>query len=260
MAYEKELVIAKLAVQRASLVTKRLKPLLQADDEVNKSDDTPVTIADLTAQALVIGALHHEFPSDTFLAEESAKILREDNALAERVWSIVQSPKTYSGSYVNSELYTPASKDEMLDIIDLGTGSGGPKGRFWILDPIDGTATYMTNQQYAVCLCLIEHGEKKIAVQGCPNLSLEKLPITEDSVDLEKGGWIVSATQGGGAYLQPLSDEALGEPSQIPQRKGPSNVSDLSNIESMKSSSMSHDKIKAACGKLGIAFPGVDIW
>ena len=203
---------------------------------------------------------HHEFPNDTFLAEESAQILREDDALAERVWSIVKSPVSYSGEYINTKLYTPSSKDEMLDIIDLGTGEGGARGRFWILDPIDGTATYITNQQYAVCLCLIENGTKSVAVQGCPNLSLAKLPITEDSVDLENGGWIVSATQGGGAFLQQLSDEPLAEPERIPQKRMSGVVSKLSNIESMKSSSMSHGLIKAACEKLGITFPGVDIW
>ena len=261
MAYEKELEIATLAVQRASLVTKRIKPLLKQDDEVNKSDDTPVTIADLTAQALVVGAIHHAFPNDTFLAEESAQILREDGALADRVWNFVSTSAQYAGPYVSEKLWTPTSKEQMLDIIDLGKGEGGRTGRFWVLDPIDGTMTYMTNQQYAVCLCLVEDGVKQVAVQGCPNLSLETLPMTEDSVDLsEKGGYIFSAVHEGGAFSQPLSDQQLKAPERIPQKTGPSSLSDLKNIESMKSSSMGHDRIKAVCDKLGITYPGVDIW
>jgi len=261
MAYEKELEIATLAVQRASLVTKRIKPLLKQDDEVNKSDDTPVTIADLTAQALVVGAIHHVFPNDTFLAEESAQILREDNSLAERVWNFVSTSGQYAGSYFDEKLWTPGSKEQMLDVIDLGKGEGGPTGRFWILDPIDGTMTYMTNQQYAVCLCLVEDGVKKVAVQGCPNLSLDKLPMIEDSVDLsDKGGYIVSAVQGAGTFLQRLSDSQLEEPKRVPQKTAPGTIGELNNIESMKSSSMGHDRIKAVCDKLGITYPGVDLW
>lgn len=257
--YEKELALARLAVQRASLVTKRVKPLLKTDDEVNKDDDTPVTIADLTAQALVIGALHHAFPSDTFLGEESAKILRDDDSLAERVWGFVSTAQTYSGAYLGEQLWTPSSKDEMLDVIDLGTGTG-EQGRFWVLDPIDGTMTYMTDNQYAVCLCLVADGEKKVAVQGCPNLSLANLPIDENSVDLKAGGYVVSAVQGGGAYIQDLAEGPMEDPRRLPQKKAPTDISRCRNIESLRSSSMAHAKIKAVCDKLGIAYPGVDIW
>jgi 3'(2'), 5'-bisphosphate nucleotidase len=258
--YEKELDIARLAVQRASLVTKRIRTLLQKDDEVNKDDDTPVTIADLTAQALVIGAIHHAFPNDSFLAEESALVLRQNNSLAERVWGFVSNAEKYSGNYLRDKLWAARSKDEMLDVIDLGKGSGGPKGRFWILDPIDGTLTYMKGQQYAVCLCLVEDGVKKVAVQACPNLSLKKFPIHEDSVDLENGGHVVSAMHGNGAYLQALSEDVMEEPKRLPEKEGPNDVAHLLNIESMKSSSMDHDKIKAVCNKLNIDYPGVDIW
>ena len=118
----------------------------------------------------------------------------------------------------------------------------------------------MTGQQYAVCLCLVEDGQKKVSVQGCPNLSLQSLPIHEDSVDLGNGGHIVSAISGGGAYIQDLTDGPLAEPKRLPQKQAPEDISKLSNIESMKSSSMDHDKIRAVCEKLGVAYPGVDIW
>jgi 3'(2'), 5'-bisphosphate nucleotidase len=258
--YEKELKIARLAVQRASLVTKRIRPLLQKDDEVNKDDDTTVTIADLSAQALVIGAIHHAFPEDTFLAEESALVLRQDDGLAERVWTIVSNAEKYSGSYLHGKLWTASSKDEMLDVIDLGKGSGGPKGRFWILDPIDGTITYMTGQQYAVCLCLVEDNVKQVAVQGCPNLSLEKFPIHEDSVDLENGGHVVSAVHGSGAYIQALSEDELEGPKRLPRKEASCDIADLVNVESMRSTSLDHDKNKTMCNKLDIDYPGVDIW
>jgi 3'(2'), 5'-bisphosphate nucleotidase len=52
----------------------------------------------------------------------------------------------------------------------LGVYKGGRSGRFWTLDPIDGTKGFLRGEQYAVCLALIENGEVQLAIQGCPNL------------------------------------------------------------------------------------------
>ena len=37
----------------------------------------------------------------------------------------------------NSVLEVPLNSKQLLDSIDLGNYAGGPKGRFWTLDPID---------------------------------------------------------------------------------------------------------------------------
>jgi len=34
-------------------------------------------------------------------------------------------------------------QEEMLDVIDLGAGSDAGRGRVWVLDPVDGTATFL---------------------------------------------------------------------------------------------------------------------
>ena len=33
----------------------------------------------------------------------------------------------------------PLSKEDVLQAIDRGSSKGGPTGRHWVLDPIDGT-------------------------------------------------------------------------------------------------------------------------
>jgi 3'(2'), 5'-bisphosphate nucleotidase len=79
-------------------------------------------------------------------------------------------------------------------------------------------------------------------------------------VDLENGGIIVSAVQGGGAFIQALSENALEEPKRLPQKKGPVDIADLLHIEALQSTSMDYDKIHTVCKKLGIGYPGVDLW
>ena len=54
--------------------------------------------------------------------------------------------------------------------IDLG-GAEASGGRYWTLDPIDGTKGFLRGEQYAVALGLIEDGEVVLGVLGCPNLA-----------------------------------------------------------------------------------------
>lgn len=160
-------------------------------------------------------------------------MLRGDQGkeLCERVWGLVGQAMQVRDRYVEQVdgdgeevgLKIPGSVEEMLDLIDLGqkggivsgnTGVGsGKRRRTWILDPIDGTKTYIRGQQYAVCLCLVEDGEQKVGVLGCPNLNLDgrneesgRLRIEEGWVDLKgDGGWILSTIKGEGVKLSKIA-------------------------------------------------------
>jgi 3'(2'), 5'-bisphosphate nucleotidase len=57
-----------------------------------------------------------------------------------------------------------------------------------------------------------------------------------------------------------LSDGPLEEAKRLPNRKAPASINELQNIESLKSTSMSHPSNKAVCDKLGVTYPGLDIW
>ncbi|KAK3064290.1 hypothetical protein LTS18_008532, partial [Coniosporium uncinatum] len=90
--YEKELHIALLAVQRATLLTKSVFHTT-AKGTLSKSDHSPVTIGDFGAQALIIAAIKHNFPSDEVVGEEDASDLRQNEDLREKVWGYVQQAK-----------------------------------------------------------------------------------------------------------------------------------------------------------------------
>ncbi len=47
----------------------------------------------------------------------------------------------------------------MLELIDTGGSEGGPGGRHWVLDPIDGTRGFVGLRQYAICLGMLQDGE-----------------------------------------------------------------------------------------------------
>ena len=63
----------------------------------------------------------------------------------------------------------------------------------------DGTKGFLRGEQYAVCLALIENGDVKLGVMGCPNL-----PVSLRDPDAKRGS-IVYAVQGHGAYQVGLS-------------------------------------------------------
>jgi len=72
----------------------------------------------------------------------------------------------------NSALPEPGlTEDEVLTAIDHGVHGVGPTGRYWVLDPIDGTKGFLRGGQYALCLALIENKEIVLGVLGCPNLA-----------------------------------------------------------------------------------------
>lgn len=267
MSYAKELEIACLAVQRAARLT---KTILASVDKgaLDKQDNTPVTIADFAAQALIISAVHGVFPSDQFVGEESSAALRENPQLLDRVWEVVSTTKLDDDEeQENIALATPSSPDEMLDLIDLGgKGVGGSEGRIWVLDPVDGTATFIKGQQYAVCLALLEDGQQKVGVLGCPNLKLEaesdiQARVQENVVDSAGAGHMLSAVVGQGAYIRPLANTAHLQPARrLPTRK-PAEASSVRFADCEYADSTDYTKHGQVATALGAPWPATaDLW
>ena len=67
--------------------------------------------------------------------------MRKDGAqeILEHITTLVNETIVNDGSY-NISL----SKEDVLAAIDGGKSEGGPSGRHWILDPIDGTKVWVT--------------------------------------------------------------------------------------------------------------------
>ncbi|KAH7085034.1 hypothetical protein BKA63DRAFT_8479 [Paraphoma chrysanthemicola] len=282
--FASELQTALQAVHAASQLTKSvLRSLKNNVGAETKDDDSPVTIADFAAQALLICTLHAVFPDDRFIGEESADALRRNEALADRVWNLVlrakerayaqqdgkgdvQMPREGADALVRG---FPASKEEMFERIDAGgKGQVTGQGRVWVMDPVDGTATFMQGQQYAVALCLLVDGVQQVGVVGCPNLAfdvhgpLRETRVHEDQVDEVGYGVILSAVKGHGTYIRSMQESELGEPRRIDLTSLPSkSPSDMNFVETtIGKTSLCQSEHKLVAETLGCSWPGTVVW
>ncbi|KAG4411905.1 hypothetical protein IFR04_014967 [Cadophora malorum] len=259
-SYSKELEVAQLAVQRATLLTKKVFHE-KAKGTISKDDASPVTIGDFGAQALIIHAIKKNFPDDQVVGEEEASTLRDDQKLRDQIWGLVDGAKL-NDSEAEKVLGGPIeSLDAMLDAIDAGNSAGGNKGRIWALDPIDGTKGFLRGGQYAVCLALMVDGDVKVGVLGCPNLPVDdSAPLTAESgvdqTDAEGKGVLFAAVAGQGATSRPLGTAGLGK-SQAIQMKPVKDLTQATFCESVEAGHSSHGDQFAIASKLGVTKPSV---
>lgn len=255
--YYKELEVATLAVKRASVLTKQLSDEIATtlkSGTHTKEDKSPVTVGDYAAQAIINNAIKLNFPGDEIVGEEDSDTLRQDDEegrkLSKRVFEIikdVEQKTSESSSKIGSLTDLPA----IYDSIDLGDSKGGSKGRYWALDPIDGTKGFLRGDQFAVCLALIDDGEVVLGVIGCPNLPATIISNTEQTG--VKGG-LFSAVKGVGSYYTelfktndfiPLKDQ---EPIKMNQNSDPSTLKVLEGVEKGHSSHSTQSIIKDKLG------------
>jgi 3'(2'), 5'-bisphosphate nucleotidase len=178
MASELELDAALAAVRSAGELCSRVQGRLVAGDTVTKGDESPVTVADFAAQAVVCAELTTALGRIDMIGEEDADDLRDPRrvGLLDGVTALVAGQRA-----------GPVSAATVLDWIAVGSSSGS-SGRFWTLDPIDGTKGFLRGDQYAIALALVEDGVVTLGVLGCPNL-----PNPDGTV-----GAIFAAIVGGG--------------------------------------------------------------
>ena len=270
-SYSKELSTALDAVHRASILT---KDVMRGIDAFDKSDASPVTIADFAAQALIICAIHHLFPNDDIIAEESADLLRKDVIVRDRVWKLVTSAASItnnrSTAIPKSALPLPSSPEEMMDLIDLGGKTiQASSARIWCLDPIDGTKTFLTSQQYAVCLCLIIEGRQTVGVLGCPNLpwshvssgKIRGLDLLEDLTDRDGYGCILYAMETRGSSVAALGRTDIGDIISIPRlEEAPTELKEARFLDSIQSSSRDPALHQKVYDNVQVQKPVMDIW
>ena len=128
------------AVRLASMICVETQRTLTSAEKVSKSDDSPVTVADFAAQALVTSVLEKSHPDIEMVAEESADDLRGDeNApLLDRVTSLVNkvllmSTDEENGDAEADKVVRLMFNEEVADAIDIG-GKTDPTrtGKCWI--------------------------------------------------------------------------------------------------------------------------------
>ncbi|MFH1175922.1 MAG: 3'(2'),5'-bisphosphate nucleotidase [Acidobacteriota bacterium] len=235
---EWELGLAIEAVARACELCREVQELA-VSQPLEKSDRSPVTIADLAAQALIISEIRNVFPDDPVLAEEDASALLDPaNAL------LSAQVLAYAQRYLPS--LTP---DGLLAMLESGRANAAGEPHYWVLDPLDGTKGFLRGGQYAVALALIERGSVVLGVLGCPSL-----PVRGTDLDSERG-CLFFATHGGGAHCRPLDDreswriqvDDLGDPARAVF------------CESVESGHSSHDVSARIAERLAIQRPPLRI-
>lgn len=258
--YAKERQIAELAVQRATILTKRVFHDT-AKGTLSKDDKSPVTVADFGAQAVVNHALRKIFPDDDIVGEEEASALRDNEQLKAHIWNLVKATRL-ADEEAESSLGGPVENEEqMLHAIDAGRGAGGSTGRIWTVDPVDGTKGFLRGGQYAVALALIVDGEVQVGVLGCPNLPVDDTaPIsTASAANIEDGdhsGIILAATKGCGATSRPLGDGSL-KPAKTIKMRSVRDMAEATFCESVEAGHSAHDDQAAIAERLGVTRPSI---
>ena len=108
------------AVRLAGALCRKIQFDLQRGEKVSKSDDSPVTVADFAAQAVVSCVLAESCPAIGLVAEENASDMRQPSGavLRARVTEVVNET-------LRDVLGRALSEGEVMDAIDRGMSDGG---------------------------------------------------------------------------------------------------------------------------------------
>lgn len=226
----RELDIALDAVREAATLTREVGAAVD-HGAVAKPDRSPVTVADLGAQALICRSLHEAFPDDPVMGEEDSGTLTAPGAghLLARVTGLVAARRP------------GANADDVCAWIDRGhLHEHAP--RYWTLDPVDGTKGFLRGGQYAIALALLVEGRLAAAVMGCPSLG----PVADGPAG---AGTLFAALAGGGAWQMPLL--AAGEPVRL-RTSGRADPAALRFSESVEAAHSSHDNAARVTARLGV--------
>ena len=191
MAYAREKQVAVEAVMLASELCRTVRADMVAVGSLAKDDKSPVTVADFGSQALVCQHLQMAFAGDSIVGEEDSSDLRKPGAQQEATLAkVVEFVRRFRPE---------AAAETVCAWIDAGNGKVGR--RFWTLDPIDGTKGFLRNDQYAVALALVEDGQVKVGVLGCPALALDMNDPNSPT------GVIFAAVRGEGAAMASMDGD-----------------------------------------------------
>ena len=254
------------AVREAVTATEAVRLAMDESDRRTKTDRSPVTVADFAAQAIITKLLHADFPDVSVVAEETAAELRDESSrhLRARIVDIVRRCPGLEA----------LPEGEILELLDLGAASPPvltlpadapgeaprPSRYFWCIDPVDGTKGFLRNEQYAVCVGLVEvaqdgWGTPVLGVLGCPQLP-ETLAaqgagstVAGSTVAGAPLGLLFHAAQGRGAFCEKL------EPGAEPLHIGCGSSFLSRCVESVEPGHTDQTQNSAICAAVGIKEP-----
>jgi 3'(2'), 5'-bisphosphate nucleotidase len=235
MMWKRERQVAVDAVAKTCRLCEQIRAEELSGKTMEKADKSPVTVADFATQAVISLELSSAFPQDLIMAEE-------------HLAGVTTDLKAKIAHYVGDS-YTDLGNEEIFSAIDRCTYQGGPNGRFWVLDPVDGTKGFLRGDQYAIALALIEDGKIVLGVLGCPNL-----PLDLENPDGPKGCIFVAAANEG-SVMRGVD----GSPESRIFVSGTAEAAEGSFCESFESGSTSHSNAARIAEVLGIKTPPIRI-
>ena len=122
----------------------------------------------MSVQATISWLLSEIFGSQnvSIVAEEDIEIISKDDSggLLSAVVNTVNESLSSAPKYGLPSPETTLGTPQVLEAISRCNSTGGPSGRHWVLDPVDGTLGFVRGDQYAVALALIEDGKVVLGV------------------------------------------------------------------------------------------------
>ena len=226
MPFETERIVATQAVVKACRLCETVRSSLSSGGSILKKDRTPVTVADFGSQALINLELMSSFNYPVMAEEEGSALQSPDyNHIKSKVLEYVDG------------IYPGLSEEKVLAAINNSNYKGGHTGRFWTLDPIDGTKGFLRNDQYAIALALIENGKVVLGILGCPNL-----PRNLENPDAQKGCLFI-AVRGKGTVTRQLDDPEE-RPVVVADIDDPSRAIVCESVEPSHSSQTDSDRFR----------------
>ena len=226
------------AVVSAAQLTRAVRDDFDPEAEaVSKADSSPVTVADLGAQALVRMAMVEALPGDGLMGEEDFGSLADSPELTETVLGRVRAQRP------------EVTLDDLRVALDDCDDPAGPGRRWWTLDPVDGTKGFLRNEQYAIALALVEDGEVVLGVMGCPNLPYSGEP--GDAAAEGPLGVLFVAVRGARTRMMPLLEataDSAGEPCHAAAPASTAEARYAESVEAAHSNQSEAARIGAALG------------
>jgi HAL2 family 3'(2'),5'-bisphosphate nucleotidase len=221
--------VALEAVRSAARLCRSVQASFSDVLAAEKPDRSPVTVADLGSQVLISLALGEAFPADPVMGEEDASQISGNASGVIRAALHDHLARELPG--IDAE----AAEDALERCAD----TGGPTGRWWTLDPVDGTKGFLRGGQYAIALALVEDGDVTLGVLGCPNLERADGRI----------GSIFVAESGGGTWELALDGDATEARITVSDIRDPARAR---YAESLEAAHSAQDEAGLIAQRLGI--------
>lgn len=155
--YKEELKLGARLVKEASRITEWFRK--HGFESFTKSDESPVTLADLASQIFVVNALRKEYPDDQIIAEEDSSFILQNT------------------EKILKECYESLNMTDIGDLSDILNYKGPKSNRQWTLDPIDGTEGYRNGLYYSIGLSFRDNNETKVCAICVPEYNNKGMAI-----------------------------------------------------------------------------------